>query len=165
MRTMYGFPKLPSMSVRAERSGPVTTLSHAQDLILAGRPLGAEEALRIGLANRVVPRGAARAAAEELAREIASFPQATMRADRSSALTARSLEEELARGVEVLEEARAGAERFAAGEGRHVFSSPPGSGPTAARGARPSARRTSAPPRGPGRGRQGGRPRYGRRGK
>lgn len=93
------------MAVRVERSGP--------------RPVGAEEALAIGLANRVVPHGAARPAAEELARQLAERPQACLRADRLNAWTAGSLEEEFARGAEVLAEAAEGASRFAAGEGRH----------------------------------------------
>ncbi|HEY6031119.1 MAG TPA: hypothetical protein VIU44_11165, partial [Gaiellaceae bacterium] len=57
--------------------------------------------------------------AEELARQIAEHPQACLRADRLSALTASSLDEEFARGAEVLAEAAEGARRFAAGEGRH----------------------------------------------
>lgn len=98
---------------------------------LTGRPVPADEALRIGLADRVVRDGQSRAAAEALARELAAFPQGTMRADRASlfeglGLTAReALRREFARGSEVLEEARRGAARFAAGDGRHgAFSAP-----------------------------------------
>jgi len=65
-----------------------------------------------------VPTGTSRAAAEQLARELAAFPQATMRANRLPAYDG-SLEWEFARGAAVLDEARRGAERFAAGEGRH----------------------------------------------
>ena len=112
----FGVPLIDGGTVRLPR---LVGLSRALDLILTGRPVDAEEALRIGLANRVVPSGASRAAAEALAREIAAFPQACMRADRLSAYVAGSLEDEFARGVQVLEEAVAGARRFAAGEGRH----------------------------------------------
>jgi enoyl-CoA hydratase len=111
----FGVPLIDGGTVRLPR---LIGLSRALDLILTGRPVDAGEALRFGLANRVVPRGASREAAEELAREIASFPQPTMRADRLSAYEG-SPEAELARGAEVLEEARRGAGRFAAGEGRH----------------------------------------------
>jgi enoyl-CoA hydratase len=88
--------------------------------------VGAEEALAIGLANRVVPTGQARAAAEALAREIAAFPQACLRADRAScrsqwdATVADALGREYAGGLAVLgsgESAR-GAARFVGGAGR-----------------------------------------------
>lgn len=80
----------------------------------------------MGLVNRVVPRGGAREAAEQLAREIAAFPQACMNADRRSAYEQAGLplEEALLRefrgGIQVLEsESLAGAKRFAGGAGRH----------------------------------------------
>ncbi|MGZ4389458.1 MAG: enoyl-CoA hydratase-related protein, partial [Gaiellaceae bacterium] len=112
----FGVPLIDGGTVRLPR---LVGLSRALDLILTGRPVGAREALAIGLANRVVPHGAARPAAEELARQIAEHPQACLRADRLSALTASSLEEEFTRGSEVLAEAAEGAKRFTAGEGRH----------------------------------------------
>jgi enoyl-CoA hydratase len=111
----FGVPLVDGGTVRLPR---LVGLSRALDLILTGRAVGAEEALAIGLANRVVPPGTAREAAEELGRELAAFPQATLRADRLSAYEG-SLEAELARGAKVLDEARRGAERFTAGEGRH----------------------------------------------
>jgi len=118
----FGVPLIDGGTVRLPH---IVGLGRALDLILTGRPVGAEEALRIGLADRVVPAGASRAAAEELALELAEFPQATMRADRLSVYEnlGRPVEDalvrEFARGAEVLDEARRGAERFAGGEGRH----------------------------------------------
>ena len=118
----FGVPLIDGGTVRLPH---IVGLGRALDLILTGRPVGAEEALRIGLADRVVPAGASRAAAEELALELAEFPQATMRADRLSVYEnlGRPVEDalvrEFARGAEVLDDARRGAERFAGGEGRH----------------------------------------------
>ena len=118
----FGVPLIDGGTVRLPH---IVGLGRALDLILTGRAVGAEEALRIGLADRVVPAGASRAAAEELALELAEFPQATMRADRLSVYEnlGRPVEDalvrEFARGAEVLDEARRGAERFAGGEGRH----------------------------------------------
>jgi enoyl-CoA hydratase len=118
----FGVPLIDGGTVRLPR---LVGLSHALDLILTGRAVDAAEALRIGLANRVVPSGESRAAAEELAREIAAFPQETMRADRRSAVDGLGLPledaflREFARGVELLEQGAVGARRFAAGEGRH----------------------------------------------
>ena len=99
----------------------------ALDMILTGRPVTAEEALAIGLANRVVPRGEARRAAVELAQELARLPQVCLRSDRLSAYEqwdldlADALRNETRRGLEVIAsgETQAGAARFAAGAGRH----------------------------------------------
>jgi enoyl-CoA hydratase len=96
-------------------------------MILTGRPVSGDEALRMGLANRLVPRGTARAAAIELAKELARFPQRCLRADRLSSYEQwslpldRALLAETRGGREVLRsgETRAGAERFAKGAGRH----------------------------------------------
>jgi enoyl-CoA hydratase len=85
----------------------------------------AAEALQIGLANRVVPAGEARGAAEELARQLAGFPQTCMREDRLSLLESLGLDREAAmanefqHGLRSLAEVQAGLERFRAGEGRH----------------------------------------------
>src|SRR5665647_489033 len=77
----WGVPLIDGGTVRLPR---IIGLGRALDLVLTGRPVSAEEALAMGLVNRVVPQGYAREAAETLAREIAAFPQACMRADRAS---------------------------------------------------------------------------------
>jgi enoyl-CoA hydratase len=119
----WGVPLIDGGTVRLPR---LIGLGHAMDMILTGRPVGAEEARMMGLANRVVPKGQARAAAEELARQLAAFPQACMNADRNSALRQGDLSFEAAMRNEyisgwpmVAREGRAGAARFAAGAGRH----------------------------------------------
>lgn len=119
----WGVPLIDGGTVRLPR---LIGLSRALDLILTGRAVSAAEALQFGLVNRVVPKGAARAAAEQLAEEIAAFPQLCMRADRASTYEAfdRELPEALRRefenGVKTLEtEGRDGAARFAEGAGRH----------------------------------------------
>jgi enoyl-CoA hydratase len=120
----WGVPLIDGGTVRLPR---LIGLSRALDMILTGRPVGAEEALQIGLANRVVDDGQSRAAAEALAREIAAFPQLCMRADRLSAYeqAGMSLQDAIANelrfGMEVVRsgETLAGAQRFKDGAGRH----------------------------------------------
>jgi len=120
----WGVPLIDGGTVRLPR---LIGMSRALDLILTGRPVGAKEALEMGLANRVVPHGQSRAAAEELARQIAKFPQACLRSDRRSAYEQWGLEQpeamknEFALGLATIRsgETVAGAARFAAGAGRH----------------------------------------------
>jgi enoyl-CoA hydratase len=118
----FGVPLIDGGTVRLPH---IVGLGRALDLILTGRAVRADEALRIGLADRVVPPGASRYAAEELAHQLAEFPQPTLRADRLSAYgglglpLADALAQEFERGAQVLDEGRRGAERFAGGEGRH----------------------------------------------
>ncbi len=118
----WGVPLIDGGTVRLPR---LIGVSHAMDMILTGRPVAADEALRIGLANRVVPNGTSRAAAEALARALAEFPQTCMREDRLSLLEQDGLEEpaaianELEHGLRSLAEVQAGLERFRSGAGRH----------------------------------------------
>jgi len=97
----------------------------AMDLILTGRAVSADEALRIGLANRVSTSGRVLEEAVQLAHELAALPQLCLRGDRLSAYDAiglghdQAMAAEWERGLVSLQEAAAGAARFAAGEGRH----------------------------------------------
>lgn len=118
----WGVPLIDGGTVRLPR---LIGLSRALDLIMTGRPVEADEALQMGLVNRVVPSGTSREAAEELARRIAQFPQVCMNNDRLSAYEqfGMTLDEAMAnefeRGLVSLDAgAREGAERFAEGAGR-----------------------------------------------
>jgi enoyl-CoA hydratase len=118
----FGVPLIDGGTVRLPR---LIGMGHAMDLILTGRQVEAAEALQMGLANRVVPRGQAREAAIALARQLAAFPQATLRADRESAYAqwdlpmGEALQQEWQRGKARIPDALEGATRFAGGEGRH----------------------------------------------
>ncbi|MCW2881898.1 MAG: enoyl-CoA hydratase [Sphaerisporangium sp.] len=116
----FGVPLVDGGTVRLPR---LVGAGRAMDMILSGREVGAEEALRIGLVDRVVPAGTARARAEELARHLAALPQTCMREDRLSALEQEGLPEEealrneLRHGVISLRDEV--TERFRSGAGRH----------------------------------------------
>ena len=120
----FGVPLIDLGTVRLPR---MVGQGRALDLILTGRPVSAEEALRIGLVERIVDGGQALREAQALARELAAFPQGAMRSDRSSVLRQWSLglddamRTEFRAGVGVIAsgEAQEGARRFAEGEGRH----------------------------------------------
>jgi enoyl-CoA hydratase len=126
----WGVPLLDGGNVRLPR---LIGMGRAMDLILTGRPVDAREALAIGLANRVVPAGAARAEAEALARTLAELPQTCLRSDRRSAYESWTLDLDaalareyvLGRATRDSGESREGAARFAAGEGRHGKAAPP----------------------------------------
>ncbi|MDQ6847926.1 MAG: crotonase/enoyl-CoA hydratase family protein [Candidatus Dormibacteraeota bacterium] len=120
----FGVPLMDGGTIRLPR---LVGQGRALDLILTGRPVDAEEALRIGLADRVVPTGQALPAALTLAHELAALPQTCMRSDRMSVheqwslSSADALLNETRRGLAVIAsgETTQGAARFARGDGRH----------------------------------------------
>jgi enoyl-CoA hydratase len=126
----FGVPLIDGGTVRLPR---LIGMGHAMDLILTGRKVEAAEALQMGLANRVVPKGRAREAAIELALQLAKFPQQTMLADRMNAYEHwgkplnEALHGEWQRSKHRIGDALEGAARFAGGEGRHgKFQETPG---------------------------------------
>ncbi|MGH3122074.1 MAG: crotonase/enoyl-CoA hydratase family protein [Streptosporangiaceae bacterium] len=119
----WGVPLIDGGTVRLPQ---IVGLGRALDLILTGRPVPAAEALAMGLVSRVVPPGEARGAAEALARELSSLPQACLRSDRQAALEGLSLTEaaaldnEFRHGLSALAAPGLAAEiaRFSGGAGR-----------------------------------------------
>lgn len=119
----WGVPLIDGGTVRLPR---LIGQSRALDMMLTGRAVEVEEALAMGLVNRVVVKGGARQAAEALAADIAAFPQACMKADRLSSYQQWDLplEQALVREGQCAEpvlaaEGRDGAAAFAGGKGRH----------------------------------------------
>ena len=120
----WGVPLVDGGTIRLPR---LIGMSNAMDMILTGRGVAGEEALRMGLANRVVEKGGAVAAARDLATQLAAFPQRCLRSDRMSAYEAwtlpleGALTNEYRHGIATISsgETRDGAARFAAGAGRH----------------------------------------------
>jgi enoyl-CoA hydratase/carnithine racemase len=119
----WGVPLIDGGTVRLPR---IVGMGRALDLILTGRPVRAPEAMQMGLVNRIAPAGKALEVAQELARQIAGFPQQCMLTDRDSAYAQwdlpldQALRREGATGVPmVFAEGKAGAARFTQGAGRH----------------------------------------------
>lgn len=120
----WGVPLMDGGTIRLPR---IIGMGRAMDLILTGRPVNAQEALMMGLANRVVSDGTAIIEAQRLAQSLLKFPQTCMRNDRMSAYMQwdMSLEEALKQefdyAMEVIatNETVIGAKRFASGKGRH----------------------------------------------
>ncbi len=120
----FGVPLIDGGTVRLPR---LIGMSHAMDLILTGRPVDAKEAKAIGLANRVVPEGQAREAAETLAKQLSQFPQTCMKNDRMSTYEQwglsfeKAIENEFKRGLNPIRkgETLSGAKAFSNGHGRH----------------------------------------------
>lgn len=120
----FGVPLIDGGTVRLPR---LIGMSRAMDMILTGRPVDAREAAEFGLANRVVAKGEALAAAKQLANEIAKFPQTCMRGDRQSTYEQWGMSQEQAIANEFVigmnavnaGETVSGASRFRDGAGRH----------------------------------------------
>jgi enoyl-CoA hydratase len=128
----FGVPLIDGGTVRLPR---LIGMSHAMDLILTGRPVNADEALRMGLVNRVCKPGNSLAVAEALAMDISQFPSECMLHDRASTYEQwdmpldKAIENEFQHGMHTITsgETHAGATRFKQGDGRHGNFDTPGS--------------------------------------
>jgi enoyl-CoA hydratase/carnithine racemase len=121
----WGVPLIDGGTVRLQA---IVGLGRALDMILTGRPVGAQEALAMGLANRVVPKGQALQQALDIAKQLIAFPELCMNTDRRSAYYSAyeassfqdAMSQEFNAGVKVVsKEAIAGAAKFSKGSGRH----------------------------------------------
>jgi len=120
----FGVPLIDGGTQRLPR---LIGMSRALDMILTGRPVYSQEALVMGLANRIVGKGQARDSAEEMARQIAQFPQKCMRSDREALYKgldqelpqAMALEFQLGKQVILSGETMTGATQFTEGKGKH----------------------------------------------
>jgi enoyl-CoA hydratase/carnithine racemase len=121
----WGVPLIDGGTVRLQA---IVGLGRALDMILTGRPVGAQEALVMGLANRVVPKGQALQQALDIAKQLIAFPELCMNTDRRSAYYSAyeassfqdAMSQEFNAGVKVVsKEAIAGAAKFSKGSGRH----------------------------------------------
>ena len=119
----WGVPLIDGGTVRLPR---IVGQGRALEIILTGRKVPAEECLQIGLCEYLTEKGGAREKAEELAHDIARFPQVCVRADRRSAIRSHGLSvrealiQEWYNGREALiQDGVAGASRFKSGLGRH----------------------------------------------
>jgi enoyl-CoA hydratase/carnithine racemase len=127
----WGVPLIDGGTVRLQA---IVGLGRALDMILTGRGVDAKEALAMGLANRVVPKGMALEEAQRIARQLITFPQRCMNIDRTSCYNAAydaasfeaALSYEYDNGIKVIDlESVKGAARFSAGAGRHGQFDPP----------------------------------------
>ncbi|KAH6972011.1 carnitinyl-CoA dehydratase [Ilyonectria sp. MPI-CAGE-AT-0026] len=121
----FGIPMIDAGSIRLPS---IVGLGRALDIILTGRPVPAQEALSMGLANRVVPKGKALEESYKIARTLLTFPQACLNVDRYSTYYAAwesksyedAVNQEFNSGAQVIKtESVAGATRFSSGEGKH----------------------------------------------
>lgn len=119
----WGVPLIDGGTIRLAR---IVGIAVATDLILTGRAVDSAEALRVGLANRVVPDGTALECAQELARDLSALPQECMRNDRASLRATWGLPDAEALAIEwefgmrsLASGAQEGVARFASGQGRH----------------------------------------------
>ena len=119
----FGGPMPNGCTVRLPR---LIGEGRALDMMMTGRPVAADEAMAMGLADRLAPRGETRAAAEELARELANFPQTAMLSDRASVIRQWDYPEKEAIRLEIEgsrpafeQDFQSGAGRFVGGAGRH----------------------------------------------